>query len=97
MFDFTFNTNIDNLLSLIITKIFNNIFVINFSGTIEGISNADDFINKVKENLDENMEDLTFSLSKNTPNSTNIPNSRKSPKPKKFGLLSSSSYTIHTI
>lgn len=95
MFDFTFNTNIDNLLSLIITKIFNNIFVINFSGTIEGISNADDFINKVKENLDENMEeDLTFSFSKK---SKNIPNSRKSPKPKKFGLLSSSSYTIHTI
>lgn len=86
MLDFTFNIDIDNVLSLIITKIFNNIFIINFSGNIEGISNADDFIIKLKDKLKEQtMEDKIIE---------DVFYSHKNPsKSKKF----TSSYTFNTV
>lgn len=82
-----FNIDVDNVLSLIIEKIFNNIFVMNFTGTIEGISNADNFTAELSEELKEQtMGHNIFSPPK------------KSSKIGKFQkLLSSSSYTIHTI
>lgn len=86
--NFNFNIEVDNILSLIIEKIFNNIFVVNFTGTIDGISNADNFTTKLSDKIKkQTMGHDIFSPPK------------KLSKTEKFDKLlsSSSSYTIHTI